>query len=296
MKNTGRGKKKNSFRDFSQSVLLDIQYLSCKYFPHSSTIASNRKYCRTFIEYTYSGAKSDVPASPENSHDQSSFRFRSLLFSLLYLSYLIFSLFALSHSIRFPSLPSSILRFCLLSSASPPLPRERRTSLKSFLHLSVSHAGRNADNHLAHTDFFALSIFSIRRDAARQRVAKIPRGKYLARSLARGVSRSIDRSKILVPGRVVSRERGSTMLSRIPEALSVAHSLTRGRLKLPDRCNTLSRAITPNGVHRDGSRDRELFFPSARGYWHCDDDDVDDVDNDDRTRNAHGRPSAAISS
>lgn len=119
MKNT-RGGKKNSFRDFSQSVLLDIQYLSCKYFPHSSTIASNRKYCRTFIEHTYSGAKSDVPASP-GTFSRSIFLPFSLppvFVSLSLLSYL--PSFRSISLYRFPSLPSSILRFCLLSSASPP--------------------------------------------------------------------------------------------------------------------------------------------------------------------------------
>lgn len=71
------------------------------------------------------------------------------LFSFLYLSYLILPLFALSHSIVFPL---SLRPFCVFVSSPPrlpPPPRERRTSLKSFLHLSVSHAGRNADNRLA---------------------------------------------------------------------------------------------------------------------------------------------------
>lgn len=184
MKSTGR-EKKNSFRDFSQSVLLDIQYLSCKYFPHSSTIASNRKYCRTFIEYTYSGAKSDVPASPENSHHQSSFRFRSLPFSLLYLSYLIFPLFALSRSIVFPL---SLRPFCVFVSSPlrlpPPRGRGEPFLKASSIFLFLTRAETRTIIWPVPT--FSLSRFFRSGATPRDNVSrKIPRGKYLARSLAR---------------------------------------------------------------------------------------------------------------
>lgn len=107
-------------------------------------------------------------------------------FSLLYLSYLIFPLFALSRSIVFPL---SLRPFCVFVSSPLRLPPPRGRGEPLLKASSVFLFLTRAETRTIIwpiPGFFALSILFRSGATPRDNVSrKIPRGKYLARSLAR---------------------------------------------------------------------------------------------------------------